>query len=77
MGSDGARYKRVDGGKTTLYLGNVEIEDIGGAKTYKRTVAGIMLRTGDEFDRDGGELLPVPRSLGQFDPHHQRQWCCG
>ncbi len=44
-GSDGARYKRVDGGKTTLYLGNVEIEDIGGAKTYKRTVAGIMLQT--------------------------------
>ncbi len=44
-GSDGARYKRVDGGKTTLYLGNVEIEIVGAAKTYKRNMAGVMLQT--------------------------------
>ncbi|WP_242113414.1 RHS repeat-associated core domain-containing protein, partial [Luteimonas aquatica] len=44
-GSDGARYKRVDGAKTTYYLGNVEVEVVGAATTYKRTVGGVMLQT--------------------------------
>ncbi|RNF85077.1 FG-GAP-like repeat-containing protein [Montanilutibacter psychrotolerans] len=45
-GSDGARYKREDaaGSKRTLYLGNVEIEVVGGVTTIKRTVAGVMLQ---------------------------------
>ena len=29
-------------GKTTLYLGNVEIETVGGVKTIKRNVAGVL-----------------------------------
>jgi len=44
-GSDGQRYKRVGGGKTTIYLGNVEIVTDGGVTTTKRTVAGVMLQT--------------------------------
>lgn len=44
-GSDGARYKREDGSKRTLYLGNVEIVTDGGVVTTKRTVAGVMLQT--------------------------------
>ncbi|WP_202844157.1 toxin TcdB middle/N-terminal domain-containing protein [Luteimonas saliphila] len=41
-GTDGQRYKRVHDGKTTLYLGNVEIETVGGVKTIKRKVAGVL-----------------------------------
>lgn len=44
-GSDGQRYKRVGDGKTTIYLGNVEIVTDGGVTTTKRTVAGVMLQT--------------------------------
>ena len=44
-GSDGARYKRVDGGKTTYYLGNVEIEVVSGVSTIKRTLAGVYVQT--------------------------------
>ena len=43
-GSDGARYKRVEGGKTTYYLGNVEIEVVSGVSTIKRTLAGVYVR---------------------------------
>lgn len=41
-GTDGQRYKRVHDGKTTLYLGNVEIETVGGVKTIKRNIAGVL-----------------------------------
>lgn len=44
-GSDGARYKRVEGGKTTYYLGNVEIEVVSGVSTIKRTLAGVYVQT--------------------------------
>jgi RHS repeat-associated protein len=44
-GSDGARYKRMDGSKKTLYLGSVEIVIDAGITTIKRTVAGVMLQT--------------------------------
>ena len=44
-GSDGARYKRVEGSKTTYYLGNVEIEVVSGASTIKRTLAGVYVQT--------------------------------
>jgi RHS repeat-associated protein len=44
-GSDGARYKREDGSKRTLYLGNVEIVTEGAVTTVKRTIAGVMLQT--------------------------------
>jgi RHS repeat-associated protein len=44
-GPDGQRYKQERGGKRTLYLGNVEIETVGGVVTIKRTVAGVMLQT--------------------------------
>lgn len=44
-GSDGARYKREDGSKRTVYLGNVEIVTQGGVTTTKRTIAGVMLQT--------------------------------
>nr|MDQ3024399.1 hypothetical protein [bacterium] len=44
-GSDGARYKREDGSKKTLYLGNVEIVTDAGVTTTRRTIAGVMLQT--------------------------------
>jgi len=44
-GPDGQRYKREDGGKRTLYLGNVEIETNAGVSTIKRTLGGILLQT--------------------------------
>ncbi|GAA5007329.1 FG-GAP-like repeat-containing protein [Pseudoluteimonas lycopersici] len=44
-GSDGARYKRIDGSKKTLYLGNVEIVIEGGVNTFRRTLAGEYLQT--------------------------------
>jgi RHS repeat-associated protein len=44
-GSDGQRYKRLDGTKKTLYLGNVEIVVDAGVTTVKRTIAGVMLQT--------------------------------
>lgn len=44
-GPDGARYKREDGGKRTLYLGNVEIVTENGVVTTKRTIGGVMLQT--------------------------------
>ncbi|KRD39242.1 hypothetical protein ASE35_02430 [Lysobacter sp. Root916] len=43
-GSDGQRYKREDGGKTTLYLGNVEIVTDLGVTTIKRTLGGVLLQ---------------------------------
>lgn len=43
-GSDGQRYKREDGGKKTLYLGNVEIVTESGVTTVKRTLGGVMLQ---------------------------------
>lgn len=44
-GSDGARYKRKDGTKTTYYLGNVELVVESGVTTIKRTLAGVYLQT--------------------------------
>ncbi len=44
-GSDGARYKRIDGSKKTLYVGNVEIVIEGGVNTFRRTLAGEYLQT--------------------------------
>ncbi|RMH88121.1 hypothetical protein EBB59_12165 [Lysobacter pythonis] len=43
-GSDGQRYKREDGARRTLYLGNVEIVTEGGRVTLKRIVAGVALQ---------------------------------
>jgi RHS repeat-associated protein len=43
-GPDGQRYKRLDGTRKTLYLGNVEIVVDAGVTTVKRTVAGVMLQ---------------------------------
>ncbi|MGH8078335.1 MAG: hypothetical protein ACREPE_13550, partial [Lysobacter sp.] len=45
-GSDGQRYKREDSsGRTTIYLGNVEIIRDGGGTTIKRTLAGVVQQT--------------------------------
>ncbi|KAB8189476.1 hypothetical protein FKV24_009355 [Lysobacter maris] len=45
-GPDGQRYKQIDqDGRTTLYLGNVEIVKQGGATTVRRTLAGVQLQT--------------------------------
>lgn len=43
-GPDGQRYKRVEGGKTTYYLGGVEVVVQGGT-TFKRYLGGIALQT--------------------------------
>ena len=43
-GSDGQRYKREDGTKKTLYLGNVEIVVDAGVTTIKRTLGGVLLQ---------------------------------
>jgi RHS repeat-associated protein len=46
-GMGGDRYKRVDisvaGTKTTINVGNLEIETLNGVTTTKRTVAGVLL----------------------------------
>ncbi len=44
-GPDGGRYKREEGGKTTYYVGGVEVIVQGGATTMKRYVSGIALQT--------------------------------
>ncbi|MGH8077302.1 MAG: RHS repeat-associated core domain-containing protein, partial [Lysobacter sp.] len=45
-GSDGQRYKREDSsGRSTYYLGNVEIIRDGAGTTIKRTVAGVVQQT--------------------------------
>lgn len=44
-GSDGQRYKREDGARRTLYLGNVEIVTEGGLTTFKRNIGGVALQT--------------------------------
>jgi RHS repeat-associated protein len=44
-GPDGQRYKRVEGGKTTLYLGGVEAVIQNGVTTFKRYLGGIALQT--------------------------------
>jgi len=41
-GSDGQRYKRLHDGKKTIYLGNVEVETVGGVTTVKRNVGGVL-----------------------------------
>jgi RHS repeat-associated protein len=44
-GPDGQRYKREEAGKTTLYVGGVEVVIQGGGATFKRYVGGIALQT--------------------------------
>jgi RHS repeat-associated protein len=44
-GPDGQRYKRQEGGKTTLYLGGVEVVIQNGVRTFKRTLGGIVVQT--------------------------------
>lgn len=44
-GSDGQRYKREDGGRRTLYLGNVEIVIDGGVVTTRRNVGGVLMQS--------------------------------
>ena len=44
-GPDGQRYKREHQGKRTIYLGNVEIETVGGATEIKRTVGGVITQS--------------------------------
>ncbi|SDQ92661.1 FG-GAP-like repeat-containing protein [Pseudoxanthomonas sp. CF125] len=44
-GPDGQRYKREEAGKTTLYLGGVEVVIQGGGTTFKRYLGGIALQT--------------------------------
>jgi RHS repeat-associated protein len=44
-GPDGQRYKRVEGSKTTYYLGGVEVVVQGGGTTFKRYLGGIALQT--------------------------------
>ncbi len=44
-GSDGSRYKRGDGPRRTLYVGNVEIFIDGGTTTLKRHIGGFLLQT--------------------------------
>lgn len=43
-GPDGQRYKRQDGSRRTLYVGNLEIVSQGGATVTKRYVAGVMVQ---------------------------------
>ncbi len=43
-GPDGQRYKRVEGGKTTLYIGGVEVV-IQGGTTFKRYLSGVALQS--------------------------------
>lgn len=44
-GPDGQRYKREEAGKTTYYVGGVEVIVQGGATTFKRYLGGIALQT--------------------------------
>jgi RHS repeat-associated protein len=44
-GPDGQRYKREEAGKTTLYLGGVEVVIQGGGTTFKRYLGGLALQT--------------------------------
>lgn len=44
-GPDGQRYKREEAGKTTLYVGGVEVVLQGGGTTFKRYLGGIALQT--------------------------------
>ena len=44
-GPDGQRYKREEAGKTTYYVGGVEVIVQGGVTTMKRYVGGIALQT--------------------------------
>lgn len=44
-GPDGQRYKREDAGKTTYYVGGMEVVVQGGTTTLKRHVGGIALQT--------------------------------
>lgn len=44
-GPDGQRYKREEAGKTTLYVGGVEVIIQGAAVTSRRYVAGVALQT--------------------------------
>ncbi|WP_162823706.1 toxin TcdB middle/N-terminal domain-containing protein [Lysobacter sp. TY2-98] len=42
---DGSRYKRVEGGKTTITLGDVDIVVNMGATSFKRTIGGVVQQT--------------------------------
>ncbi len=44
-GPDGQRFKRQEGGKTTLYLDGVEVVIQGGTTTFKRYLGGVALQT--------------------------------
>lgn len=44
-GADGQRYRKQDGTRTTLYLGNVEVVIDGGTVTYRRYIAGVVVQT--------------------------------
>jgi hypothetical protein len=43
-GPDGQRYKRQEGGRTTLYLGRVEAVIQNGVTTFKRYLGGIAIQ---------------------------------
>lgn len=45
-GADGQRYKREDiSGRKTLYVGQVEVVIEGGGTTYRRNIAGVLIKT--------------------------------
>lgn len=68
-GSDGARYKREDGSKRTLYLGNVEIVTDAGVTTTKRTIR--RGHAADHRRRHRDQPVLVPRPAGLPGAHHQ------
>jgi RHS repeat-associated protein len=44
-GPDGQRYRKQEGGRTTLYIGNVEIQTEAGITTFRRYIAGVAVQT--------------------------------
>jgi RHS repeat-associated protein len=64
-GTGGDRYKRVDvsslGTKTTINVGNLEIETLGNLTTTKRTVAGVYMEVSYKY-APPSKLLRAPES---------------